>query len=39
MQESKTKSLIGKADEFLIMVNVEKVLLFDSYILFCQKIF
>ncbi len=39
MQESKTKSLIGKADEFLIIEKVENVLLFDSYILFCQKIF
>ncbi len=37
MQESKTKSLIGETDEFLIMENVENVLLFDSYILFCQK--
>lgn len=39
VQESKTKSLIGKADEFLIMVYVENVMLFDSYILFCQKSF
>ncbi len=37
MQESKTRSLIGKADKFLIIEKVEKGLLFDSYILFCLK--
>ena len=37
MQESKTRSLIGKVDEFLIIEKVENVLLFDSYILFCLK--
>ena len=37
MQESKTRSLIGDVDEFLIIEKVENVLLFDSYILFCLK--
>jgi len=37
MQESKTRSLIGKVDEFLIIEKVENVLFFDSYILFCLK--
>jgi len=39
MQESKTRSLIGRADKFLYLEKVDCNMFFDSYILCCFRKF